>query len=311
MALFDKGRDLFLISRFEDSLAASDEIVRRFGASDKPALQIMTVMALIAKETAFRVLKRPDDALAACDEALLALSRFKDSLAAGNTVSRLTAVALVVKGTAFRALQRPDDALAAYGEVVRRFGTSRAPGLIRTVDLALGRGAYLKLERGQFKAAIETVNQLLDRCSAESREDRLQGHLTRATAALAEGDRSMCEQDIGTILEILPELDSLPWGFIETLVDFSVELGLERMRELIAGSRSATLLQPLVVALEQELGIESQVAREVEEVARDIRKNLARRRRRGYQPVANVGIAGIDTTALAIHTGVYGDGHDT
>ena len=310
IALFDMGGDLFLISRFEDSLAASDEIVRRFGASDKPALQVMTVMALIAKETAFRVLQRPDDALAACDEALLALSRFKDSLAAGDEVSRLTAVALVVKGTAFRALQRPDDALAAYGEVVRRFGTSRAPGLVRTVDLALGRGAYLKLERGQFKAAIETVSQLLDRCSAESR-DRLQGHLTRATAALAEGDRSMCEQDIGTILEILPELDSLPWGFIETLVDFGVELGLERMRELIAGSRSATLLQPLVVALEQELGIESQVAREVEEVARDIRKNLARRRRRGYQPVANVGIAGIDTTALAIHAGVYGDGHDT
>ena len=105
------------------------------------------------------------------------------------------------------------------------------------------------------------------------------GHLIRATAALAEGDRSGCEQDVGAILEILPELDSLPEGVVETLVDFSVELGPERMRELIAGSRSATLLQPLLAALEQELGIESRVAREVEEVACDVRDDLARRRR--------------------------------
>ena len=91
----------------------------------------------------------------------------------------------------------------------------------------------------------------------------------------------MCEQDIGAILEILPELDSLPGEVVETLVDVSVELGPERMRELIAGSRSATLLQPLLAALEQELGIESQVAREIEEVARDVREALARRRRRG------------------------------
>ena len=104
------------------------------------------------------------------------------------------------------------------------------------------------------------------------------GHLIRATAALAEGDRSGCEQDVGAILEILPELDSLPGGVVETLVDFSVDLGPERMRELIAGSRSATLLQPLLVALEQELGIESRVAREVEEVACDVRDDLARRR---------------------------------
>ena len=84
--------------------------------------------------------------------------------------------------------------------------------------------------------------------------------------------------DVG---DILPELDPLPGVVVETLVDFSVTLGPERMRELIAGSRSATLLRPLVVALEQELGIESQVAREVEEVARNVREALAQCRRRG------------------------------
>ena len=102
-----------------------------------------------------------------------------------------------------------------------------------------------------------------------------------AKAALAEGNESVREEHVRAMLKILAKLGSLPKDVLATLMDVSVKLGLERMRELIAGSRSATLLQPLVVALEQELGIESRVAREVEEVARDIRKDLARHRRRG------------------------------
>ena len=59
------------------------------------------------------------------------------------------------------------------------------------------------------------------------------------------------------------------------LMDFSVALGPQRMRELIQTSRSANLLLPLKTALERELGLEPQVAREVEEVARDIQQELA------------------------------------
>ena len=104
-----------------------------------------------------------------------------------------------------------------------------------------------------------------------------------AKAALAKGDRSACEQEAGSILESLAELDlkgtpavwrRLPRDVVPTLMELTVELGPERMRELIAGSRAATLLRPLLVALEGELGLESRVAREVEEVALDLRKEL-------------------------------------
>ena len=273
-ALVNKG--IFgTLQRPDDAVAACDEVVRRFGTSEAPVLQEAVARALVNKGAALRALQRPDDAVTACDEVV---RRFGTNET--PALQEMVANALVDKGLALGTLQRPDDAVAAYNEAVRRFETSRAPGLVAVVAGALRNRGYLELAGRQFKAAIQTVDQLLERCGAES-PHRWRGHLIRATAALAEGDRSGCEQDIRAILEILPELDPLPGGVVETLVDFSVDLGPERMRELIAGSRSATLLQPLLAALEQELGIESLVAREVEEVARDVREALARRRRRG------------------------------
>ena len=274
-ALIHKGIAFHALQQPDDTVAAWDEVVDRFGTSETPALQERVATALVNKGHAFNVLQRPDDAVAACDEVV---HRFGASET--PALQEVVANALIHKGFALGTLQRPDDAMVAYNEVVRRFGTSQAPGLVEVVAGALRNRGYLELAGRQFKVAIETADQLLDRCDAKS-PHRWFDHLIRATATLAEGDRSGCEQDIRAILEILPELDPLPREVVETLVDFSIELEPERMRELIAGSRSATLLQPLLVALEQELGIESRVAREVKEVARDIREALARRRRRG------------------------------
>ena len=56
-------------------------------------------------------------------------------------------------------------------------------------------------------------------------------------------------------------------------------IGPEWLRELIVASPSAGLLLPLTTALEGELGIESRVAREVEEVAEDIRQDFTKMER--------------------------------
>ena len=95
---------------------------------------------------------------------------------------------------------------------------------------------------------------------------------------LASGDLSASERDIAAILTILPNLDSLPKESLDALMTFSIEIGPERMVELIQASPSANLLLPLTTALEQELGHEPRVALEVAEVAEDIRKDLARLR---------------------------------
>ena len=323
-ALVNKTNVLRELNRHQDATAACDEVMHRFRASPTPALRKLATTALLNKGLAFVGLQRLDDALDEYDEAvrlvgtektpalqetlaaaligkgstLVVLGRFEDALAVGDDVVRrfgasqapnlraAVATALVLKGATFNILRRPEDALAACDEVVRRFATSRVPHLVEAVAVALESKAYVELGRRQFKAALETADQLLDHCGTELRGRRCRAHLIRAEAALAQGDRSTCEHDIGLVLELLPELDSLPPDVVESLLDFNIALGPERMRKLIDESPSATLLQPLLVALEQELGLKSRVAREVEEVALDLRKKLLRR-----QAVSKFGVA--------------------
>ena len=311
-ALVNKAIALRELSRYRDMATACDEVMHRCGANPTPALREQAGITLLNKGIAFVGLKRPDDALAAYDEAvrlvraeetpvfqemlaaafigkastLVELRRLEDALAVGDEVVRrfgasrapnlqaAVATALVTRGAAFNNLRRPEDALAAWDEVMRRFATSRVPHVVETVASALEWKASVKLERRQFKAAVESADQLLDHCGTELKGHRCRGHLIRAEAAFAQGDRSTCEQDIGLVLDLLPELDSLPPNVVEPLLDFSIALGPERMRKLIGESPSAALLQPLSVALEQELGLEPRVAWEVEEVARDIRRQL-------------------------------------
>ena len=95
-------------------------------------------------------------------------------------------------------------------------------------------------------------------------------------AILASGEPSDREQDIEAMLAILPKLDSFPKGGLDALMAFSIDLGPARMRELVQASPAADLLLPLTTALEREMGLEPRVAREVEEVAQDIRRDLAK-----------------------------------
>ena len=311
-AIVNKAIILRELGRYSDAAAACDDVVHRFRASPTPALLEQAATALFNKGLAFVELKRRDDALAAYDEAvrlvraeetpafqeilavaligkggtLVELRRLEDALAVGDEVvhrfgasrapnlQAAVATALVIQGAAFNNLRRPEDALAACDEVVRRFATSLEPHLVETVASALEWKVYVELGRRQFKVAMAFADQLLDHCGTELTERRCRGHLIRAKAALAQGDRSTCARDLGMVLELLPELDSLPPGVLKFLLDFSIALGLERMHMLIGESPSAALLQPLLAALEQELGLESRVAQEVEEVARDIRKML-------------------------------------
>ena len=91
-------------------------------------------------------------------------------------------------------------------------------------------------------------------------------------------DKEANARDLETILQTLPTIDSLPDSAIRALAVFSVRLGPSRTLELIKRSPAAELLLPLVTALEQEVGLKPRVAREVDEVAQDIRKELIKMR---------------------------------
>ena len=271
-ALFNKGGILDRLNRLEEALTAYDEVLRRFGESETPALLEAVAKALFNKGAILGGLNRPEEALTACDEVL---RRFGES----ETPALLEGVAkaLVNKGVALGTLDRSEEALTACDEVVRRFGESEYPILRMWTETALLNKAGLELASQRYDSAIETADRALDQHLASSPENRWWGHLIRAEAVLASGDPSACEQDITAILAALPGLGTLPAvRSLDALMAFSIEIGPARMRELVRASPAVDLLLPLTTALEREMGLEPRVAREVEEVAEDIRRDLAK-----------------------------------
>ena len=149
------------------------------------------------------------------------------------------------KGIVLGLLDRSDEALVAWDEVVRHLEASEA-----SHDLGM-----------------------------ESTGTRWRGYLIRALAMLKSGNPSACERDVVTILALLPDMPVLPKEILDALQWLGHAIGPEWLRELIVASPSAGLLLPLTTALEGELGIESRVAREVEEVAEDIRQDFTKMER--------------------------------
>ena len=269
-ALANKGVALAALNRPQEALEAFDEVVRRFGESDAPALLRSVATALVNRAGALCALNRHQDALEACDEMV---QRFGEN--ENPAVLERVATTLTNKGHVLGALSRRQDALDAYDEVVRRFGDSEIAALRMSVGVALLGRADIEIENRQYERAAKTATRLIAR-PAGATEQRFLGHVIRAEAILASGgDRSASEQDIRAVLALIPELRPMPREAIMALLEFSVALGPQRMIELIQVSPSPHLLLPLKTALERELGLEPRVAREVDEVAQDVQKQLA------------------------------------
>ena len=146
------------------------------------------------------------------------------------------------------------------------------------VKEALLRRADIEITTRQYEKAVETAGRVINRRHRGSPEQQFRGHVIRAKALLGGGDRSAGEHAVEAVLAFLPELGFIPREGLIALMDFSVDLGPQRMHELIQTSQSAPFLLPLKTALERELGHEPRVAREVDEVAQDIQREMADRK---------------------------------
>ncbi len=271
-ALVSKGTALVNMDRAEDAVGVWSDVVRRFREGDASLVCEEIATAVLNRIIVLGSLNRPEEALEACDEAL---QRFGSSDEPYNVEA--VALTLVNRGALLIALDRVDEGFAAWDEVVRRFEASDAPALRDAAESALCRRAQHELTEGRARTALGFLDRALLPHRAGMPDSRLQGHLVRARAHQAEGDGEACAGDVETALSILPELNILPRDVLVALADLSMVVGQERMCDLIKSSPASDLLLPLRTALEKELGLEPRVAREVEEVAEDMRRELLAR----------------------------------
>ena len=274
-ALFNKGSALARLNRVDEALASLDEVAQRFKTSESARVLHVVAAALVYKGTVLFGLGRLEEALTAWDDVV---ERFGNSTS--PAVLEQVAMALGGKGAALIDLNRFEEAGEAWDEVVQRFGTSDIQFLRSAAELGYLNKAGLELGHGRAEAAIETVNQVLEQEGSGVVETRLRGHLIRSRARLDTGDKSACMQDVEAVLAMLPTLASLPKDALDMLSDLAVDLGPAQVRDLIQASPAAELLLPLTVALERELGLDPRVAKEIAEVAEDIRRDMAEYRKR-------------------------------
>ena len=166
-----------------------------------------------------------------------------------------------------------------WEEVLRRFGSSEDADFLLPVSTVMLQLADIARKQGQLEETIRTIGQLFDRITGQASHQRCEGLLIRAHAFVAIGDTIQAESDIEAALALLPDFDFLLGMALDVLMDFTVLQGPQQAKQIIQASPSVEQLIPLTIAIDKDLGNEPRVAREIEEVAEDIRKDLENRRK--------------------------------
>ena len=283
-SLFRKGEALAQMHREEEALVVWEEVIRRFESIDSTGAQDSVAWSFVLMGQLFAKLNRLQDALDSMEKAIQRFaSKSMEVPSLQNPVSTLNsimaiAMALITKGRVLVDLNRPEAALSIFDDIVQRFGTSDHPALQDIIKRTQLEIAQLQLAMGRGDASIATVSLLLESDKHELSEVSCRGHLTRARAHLLEGNDAASVPDIETALSILSGLDTLGPEILDNLCWLAAQFRPAQLRELILTSPASGRLLPLTTALERELGLETRAAREVEEMAEEVQRDLEERR---------------------------------
>ena len=179
-----------------------------------------------------------------------ALSAYDQALAylggtSENWISNFIMAGMIFcKGMTFMQNSQPEEALAAFDQVVALDGKSKGTHFAGTTANAL---------------AAKVI-------------------------ALDEMDQTISETEFSLLLKSLQKWGQLSNRTIDAIVCFIIRVEPARAIELIQASPAAQGLLPIVTALKQELGQTTHVAKEIDEVAADIRRIFVELRGRRKQP---------------------------
>ena len=268
-AMLRKGGSLRDLNRFEEALEIYNIVADRFGSHDSLTITELVAMAQLNKGIILDLLNRPEDAQAAYDTMI---DRFGSDDSPEITESVVTA--LVNKGNSLARSNQAEKALSTYDAAVDRYGGSQSQIVVEMVRRALMGRAAAELTLGRPVAAAATAGRALEGFDLDASEIHVTCQLIRAEAYFNSDNQLDCEIELAAMLQSLPSMQPLPAMSIAALIAFTIRLGPQSILRLIEESPSASHLYPLVTALRQELRIESKVAKEVEEVVKDIRRQL-------------------------------------
>ena len=252
-----------------------DEIIHRCDSSETSEILKKVLSAYLNKMVLLIEIDRYGDAVSVCDEFVNRFGIRRDPVSLSYLAMALfgKGSALYMSGDAPNALQAYDQALIYYNAV----GIQRTEGHSYFVANTILHKGRAFIQNNQARDALDAFDELATRfCGTDNRS--VSGLVATAIiwkVILSSGmNRTVSENEFATLLEHLPATNFLPEGCVSLLIQFCVAAGPVRALEMIQASPSSYPLLPLVTALEQILGRSPRVAREVEEIAAELRQEL-------------------------------------
>ena len=121
-ALVNKGVNLDNLNRYEEAIAAYNDLITRFGNSQDPKIQGDVAIALFGKGNDLGNLHRYEEALAAYNDVITRFGNSQDP-----KIQKAMAMALFNKGVYLAELHRYKEAIAAFNDVITRFSNLNNP----------------------------------------------------------------------------------------------------------------------------------------------------------------------------------------
>ena len=272
-ALLDEALSLFSFGRQDEAVEIFDHFVEKFETGSDPSSVFQIATAIHNKATFLFRTGQMRDSIAVCEYFQGRFEECKD-----DDIRLLVGLTLGTKAMALIDIAEPLNALCAVDQATIQIGEVEHPMLrfIMPRILQLRGAALIHLNRpAEAIDALDEVIKLFSSIEVPTIEESLSTTIIIKALVLDSIGRSMTKIEFTLLLKGLEEAGSILPGSIEAMLPYISSVGTSKALGLIQGSPAAPLLLPLVIALRQDLGQTPQVAKEVAEVASDIRAKLA------------------------------------
>ena len=275
-------------------LLTQDSVIGAFGSSQSPDIAEPVVFALIAKAKTLETEQRLEEALGSWEEAIrIAEDIDGDDLTIAKGVATLNKIGLLTElGRDREAIETVAVNYFARGQLV---GVDTADAIARmdlgaddlsTHPLGFAYRAFILLIHGNVEAAIcetDTALGIIEN-GTEDGDRKLRGVATVMKGMLmATQGRTVAKTDTEKVLSDIAEqgLVVLPTHTVHVLLQYFATIEPAEALAMIESAGAIEPLKPMVVALQRELGQSPSVARELDEVSKDVHNTISQLRMAG------------------------------
>ena len=278
LELIDEAHSLADKGKVNEALSIYEQVIQQ--ATNIEADEIETLVAWTQLNQSFLLerLGRHSEVISTCERLVRQFGNRTDEIS-----SILVQGALTVKATALINLDRPRDAMDTCDLVLNHIRTIKddsddvvVPGLTLLKGLAF----MLMNNSTDALAAFDRVIYQYDSSERSSFTAIAAHSLTLKTIMLDQKRQTISDEEFSLLLNCLGGQSTLQPGNLDALECFIARVTPAHALELIQESPSVELLLPLVTVLQQELGQSTVVAKEIAEVAKDLRRELVEFRTR-------------------------------